>query len=92
MSKNGNLIRYFNLFLCITFTCTVYNFSFLFTGCFNDSFLSDISTDMYINVTMWKNAVGICLETCQRKNTTVFAVKVKQYSYINIFGINSYLL
>ncbi|XP_078309864.1 uncharacterized protein LOC144618127 [Crassostrea virginica] len=30
---------------------------------------------MYINVTMWKNAVGICLETCQRKNTTVFAVK-----------------
>ena len=52
-------------------------FSFLFTGCFKDSFLSNISTDMYINVSMWENAVGICQGICQSKNTTVFAVKVK---------------
>ena len=54
---------------------------YLFTGCFNDSFLSNINTELYINVSMWKKAVGICQEICQRKNITVFAVKVKLFSY-----------
>nr|XP_022300692.1 uncharacterized protein LOC111108899 [Crassostrea virginica] len=44
-------------------------------GCFNDSFLANISTELYINVSMRENSVGICQETCQSKNTTVFAVK-----------------
>ncbi|XP_078309855.1 uncharacterized protein LOC111110411 isoform X3 [Crassostrea virginica] len=44
-------------------------------GCFSDSFLSNINTELYINVSMWKKAVRICQEICQRKNITAFAVK-----------------
>ena len=57
------------------------NLNIFFTGCFSDSFLSNINTELYINVSMWKKAVGICQEICQRKNITVLAVKVKLFSY-----------
>ncbi|XP_078340571.1 uncharacterized protein LOC111106908 [Crassostrea virginica] len=55
-------------------------------GCFSDSFISNISTDMYINVSMWKKAVGICQEICQRKNITVFAVKGSECVCIKSVG------